>query len=105
MGRLAKRLALIEEKHLNNIRIYDGDARYLPEALPDRSLERIYLLYPDPWPMAQGAAPGAGVKPFAVQAALNPHCKATLDLCQAPPYINARDQDLSPQGTFRIMVE
>jgi len=52
---IAKLLALIEEKRLTNIRIYDGDARYLLEALPDASLERIYLLYPDPWPKTRHA--------------------------------------------------
>lgn len=47
---IAKCLALIEEKQLGNVRIHYGDARNLLMALPDRCLERIYLLYPDPWP-------------------------------------------------------
>jgi tRNA (guanine-N7-)-methyltransferase len=47
---VAKLLALIEEKNLQNVRIHDGDARDLLEVLPDHSFERIYLLYPDPWP-------------------------------------------------------
>jgi tRNA (guanine-N7-)-methyltransferase len=47
---VAKLLALIEEHKLANIRIHDHDARMLLEALPDQSFERIYLLYPDPWP-------------------------------------------------------
>ena len=47
---VAKLLAAIEEGRLGNIRIHDGDARYLLEALPKASLERIYLLCPDPWP-------------------------------------------------------
>jgi tRNA (guanine-N7-)-methyltransferase len=47
---VAKLLAFIEEQGLGNIRIHDGDARYLIEALPAVSLARIYLLYPDPWP-------------------------------------------------------
>ncbi|MFT3988183.1 tRNA (guanosine(46)-N7)-methyltransferase TrmB [Aestuariivirga sp.] len=47
---VAKLLVIVEEKNLANIRIHDGDARYLLEALPDASLARIYLLYPDPWP-------------------------------------------------------
>ena len=47
---VAKLLAVIEERSLTNIQIHDHDARYLLEALPDASLERIYLLYPDPWP-------------------------------------------------------
>ncbi len=47
---VAKLLALVEEKKLQNVRIHDGDARVLLEAMPDQSFERIYLLYPDPWP-------------------------------------------------------
>ncbi|MGH6854963.1 MAG: tRNA (guanosine(46)-N7)-methyltransferase TrmB [Aestuariivirga sp.] len=50
---VAKLLALIEAKNLGNISVHDGDARDLLEALPDHSLERIYLLYPDPWPKAR----------------------------------------------------
>ncbi len=47
---VAKLLALVEEKELGNVRIHDGDVRYLLEALPAACLNRIYLLYPDPWP-------------------------------------------------------
>ena len=50
---VAKLLALIEERQLTNIRIDDEDARYLLEAMPAASLERIYLLYPDPWPKSR----------------------------------------------------
>jgi tRNA (guanine-N7-)-methyltransferase len=50
---VAKLLALVEEKNLSNVRIHDHDARVLLEALPDQSFERIYLLYPDPWPKAR----------------------------------------------------
>ena len=50
---VAKLLALIEAGNLRNIRIHDDDARYLLEALPDHSFERVYLLYPDPWPKSR----------------------------------------------------
>ena len=33
-----------------NIRLYEGDARDIIEALPDASLGRVFLLFPDPWP-------------------------------------------------------
>jgi len=33
-----------------NIRIYPGDARDIIEALPDVSLGRVFILFPDPWP-------------------------------------------------------
>ena len=50
---VAKLLALIETQSLPNLRIHDGDARPLLEALPASSLDRVYLLYPDPWPKAR----------------------------------------------------
>jgi tRNA (guanine-N7-)-methyltransferase len=50
---VAKFLALVEEKNLANVRIQDHDARPLLEALPDACFERIYLLYPDPWPKSR----------------------------------------------------
>jgi tRNA (guanine-N7-)-methyltransferase len=50
---VAKLLAEIEERKLANVRVHYGDARALLEALPDHSIERVYLLYPDPWPKAR----------------------------------------------------
>ncbi len=47
---VAKALAHVEEADVQNICIHYGDARVLLEALPDQCLERLYLLYPDPWP-------------------------------------------------------
>lgn len=39
-----------ERREEPNIRIYEGDARDVIEALPDASLGRVFLLFPDPWP-------------------------------------------------------
>ncbi|HKH81831.1 MAG TPA: tRNA (guanosine(46)-N7)-methyltransferase TrmB [Methylovirgula sp.] len=47
---LAKALALVEAKKLDNIRFYCGDAGAVIDALPDGALKGVYLLYPDPWP-------------------------------------------------------
>jgi tRNA (guanine-N7-)-methyltransferase len=33
-----------------NVRVYDDDARNILDALPDASLGRVFLLFPDPWP-------------------------------------------------------
>ena len=33
-----------------NIRIHEGDARDIVEALPDASIGRVFILFPDPWP-------------------------------------------------------
>lgn len=42
-------LTHINEHNLNNIRIYADDARDLIANLPDNNLERVLILYPDPW--------------------------------------------------------
>ena len=47
---VAKLLRAIDEGGLDNVRIRDEDVTALLAALPDGSLERVYLLYPDPWP-------------------------------------------------------
>ena len=40
----------IEEAGLKNVRVLTDDARPLLDRLPDASLERIFILFPDPWP-------------------------------------------------------
>jgi tRNA G46 methylase TrmB len=43
----------IEEGGLGNVRLHAGDARSVMSALPDGSLERVMILFPDPWPKAR----------------------------------------------------
>lgn len=47
---MAKLMASLRESPLPNIRVYDDDATRLLDWLPDASLDRIDLFYPDPWP-------------------------------------------------------
>ncbi|MDE1904797.1 MAG: tRNA (guanosine(46)-N7)-methyltransferase TrmB [Alphaproteobacteria bacterium] len=47
---IAKLLAAIEREGLANVRLFVDDARLLLARLPDRSLGRAFILYPDPWP-------------------------------------------------------
>ncbi len=47
---VAKLLTLVEEGRLCNVRIRRGDARELVEQLADRSIDRAFILFPDPWP-------------------------------------------------------
>lgn len=37
------------------LRLWTDDARVLLRALPDRALDRLFLLFPDPWPKARHA--------------------------------------------------
>jgi tRNA (guanine-N7-)-methyltransferase len=47
---MAKVLAAIDAEDLDTIRLWDDDATKLLPALPEASFDRIFLLYPDPWP-------------------------------------------------------
>ena len=46
----AKLLSKLDSKKPPNIRIYEDDARDIIEALPDASIGRFFILFPDPWP-------------------------------------------------------
>ena len=48
-------LGHIRDKALANVRLHMGDALTVLERLPDASLERVYLLHPDPWRKARHA--------------------------------------------------
>jgi tRNA (guanine-N7-)-methyltransferase len=48
-------LGHIRDDGLNNVRLHMGDALDVLSRLPDASLERVYLLHPDPWPKARHA--------------------------------------------------
>lgn len=50
---VASALRHVDEQNLKNVRLLDGDARDLIARLPDASLSRIYILFPDPWPKAR----------------------------------------------------
>lgn len=45
----------IRDQRLDNVRLHMGDALSVLERLPDASLDRVYLLHPDPWPKARHA--------------------------------------------------
>lgn len=50
---VAKCLAHIERVGATNIRLFTDDARLVMAALPARSLGRVFVLFPDPWPKAR----------------------------------------------------
>lgn len=47
---LAQLIAKARDAGIANLRLFGDDARALIAALPEASLARIFLLYPDPWP-------------------------------------------------------
>ena len=48
-------LGHIRDGGLTNVRLHMGNALDVLNRLPDASLERVYLLHPDPWPKARHA--------------------------------------------------
>lgn len=47
---VAKLLAQVEQHRLANVRVHSGDAREVLSRLAPASIDRVDLLYPDPWP-------------------------------------------------------
>ncbi len=48
-------LGHVQDQKLTNVRLHMGDALDVLDRLPDASLDRVYLLHPDPWPKARHA--------------------------------------------------
>jgi tRNA (guanine-N7-)-methyltransferase len=47
---VVKLIGALQDRGLDNVRIYRDDARLLLARLPDASLGRAFVLFPDPWP-------------------------------------------------------
>lgn len=47
---VAKLLSKIDPANIPHLRLYTDDARDIIDALPDASLGRVFVLFPDPWP-------------------------------------------------------
>ncbi len=50
---VASALRHIDEQDLKNVRLHADDARDVVDALPDGSVDRILILFPDPWHKAR----------------------------------------------------
>jgi len=47
---IVKLLGEVKRRGLGNVRLFVDDARLLIAALPEASLTRAFILFPDPWP-------------------------------------------------------
>ncbi|MCF3936423.1 GNAT family N-acetyltransferase [Acuticoccus sp. M5D2P5] len=47
---MMKAIRAIDREGADNVRLYMGDARRILEWLPQAALDRVDILYPDPWP-------------------------------------------------------
>ena len=46
-------LAKLENEPLKNVRIFVGDNRVLLDQIADRIFDKVYILFPDPWPKSK----------------------------------------------------
>lgn len=47
---VAKALHEVDDRGLSNVRLFQGDGRIILDGLPDESLSKLFVLFPDPWP-------------------------------------------------------
>jgi len=50
---VASALRHVQEGGLTNVKVHQGDAREVAGRLPDGCLDRIFILFPDPWPKSR----------------------------------------------------
>jgi tRNA (guanine-N7-)-methyltransferase len=53
MDGVAKAVTQINETGLDNVRLHADDARQTFPQIPDGALDRVFVLFPDPWPKAR----------------------------------------------------
>lgn len=47
---VAMLLGKIRDANVENVSVYPGDVRHMFDVLPEASISKAFLLYPDPWP-------------------------------------------------------
>lgn len=52
---VVKVLSAVEAEGLKNVQIHMGDARELARAIEPASIDRVFILFPDPWPKRKHA--------------------------------------------------
>lgn len=50
---VAMLLPRLAKENLTNVKVFPDDARILLEVLPDLSIAKLFLLFPDPWPKSR----------------------------------------------------
>ena len=50
---VASALRHLEEGGIDNVRLWQGDARDMLARVGDASVERVFIMFPDPWPKAR----------------------------------------------------
>lgn len=80
---VAMLLGKIRDARVTNLRVHPGDVRDLFDVLPPASIDRAFLLYPDPWPKKRH------------------HRRRFV----TPEYLDPLARVLAPGATFRIATD
>lgn len=98
---VAKALAAIEDQSLANVRVHHGDARDVLDALRPDTLDRVYLLYPDPWPKTrQNKRRFVGSDTLASLARVIRPGKILQVASDIPDYIDWTQREIAKNGQF-----
>jgi tRNA (guanine-N7-)-methyltransferase len=66
---VVKAVAAVADRELDNIRLHPDDVRPLLRVLPEASLAKVFILFPDPWPKTRHAKRRLVSKPLLDQLA------------------------------------
>ena len=96
---VAMLLGKLRQTPRENLAVHAGDARDLFDVLPAGSVERVYLLYPDPWPKKRHhrrrfVTPGY-LAPLARVMAPGAELRVATDI---PDYVRQTLAEVPPQG-------
>jgi tRNA (guanine-N7-)-methyltransferase len=100
---IAMLLGKIRHAAVTNIAIHPGDVRDLFDVLPDASISRVFLNYPDPWPKARHHR-----RRFVTQQYLAPlhsvmapgaHLRVATDI---PDYVRQTIEEVPAAGFLRL---
>ena len=103
---VATLLGKIRQSECDNIAVHPGDARDLMDVLPDQSISRAFLLYPDPWPKARHHR-----RRFVTQEHLEPLAKVLKPgaifrvATDIPDYVRQTLEEVPQAGFERLTVE
>ena len=102
---IAMLLGKIRAENVGNLRLHPGDVRDLFDVLPERSLAKVFLNYPDPWPKARHHR-----RRFVTQDYLQPLARATQPGAEfrvatdIPDYVRQALEEV-PQAGFDLVAQ
>ncbi len=103
---VAMLLARIEKAGVDNISVHAGDVRDLIELLPDASVARAFLLYPDPWPKRRHHrrrfVTAAHLEPLARVMTPDAEFRIATDI---PDYVRQTREEVPRQGFAEVTTD